>query len=115
MKALLGAYPCDRAALFWSRHRVKVEFYKFANVADAAERDLLCGVASEVAQFVHEHMRVSAERIQRHNDTMLKLPVDEAKRFRKEYLEKEAEHESWCKQKIKAILQRRPPPPFPYC
>ena len=119
MVALRAAYMHDRHALFWARHRAKVEVYKYASlpkdVASSPESQLLLGLTHEVAEFVGTHLPLRVERIKAHNDKMLRLSVPEAKRFRAEYLEKEAQHDSWCRQKIFAILQRRPPPPFPYC
>jgi len=119
MVALRSAYVHDRHALFWARHRAKVDIYKYAELpkdpAQSSETQMLLNLTHEVASFVATHMPVRAERIKAHNDRMLKMPVPEAKRFRQEYLEKEAEHDSWCRQRIFTILQRRPPPPFPYC
>lgn len=115
MVALRGAYYSDRAKLFWARHRVRVEFYKYAAVpAESVDAKQLVGVGREVAKFVDANMKVSVQRIVEHNDTLMKLPVPEAKRFRQRYLEREAEHEAWCKQKVKAMMRRRPAAPYPY-
>lgn len=117
MVALRAAYYHDRHRLFWARHKVKVEIYKYASIPKEAENPetaLLLGVSKEVAQFIETHMKFTVERIIDHNDTMLKLPVAEAKKFRQEYYDKEREHDSWCRGKIRTILDRRPPPPFPY-
>ena len=113
MKAILGAYSSDIAELFWSRHRIKIEIYKYA-AAEGDDRELTIAVGEEVARFVQQHMKIDADRIHEHNETMLRLPVPEAKRFREEYLEREAEHVSWCKQRIKRILAKRPLAPYPY-
>lgn len=163
MVSLRDAYLCDRAQLFWARHRVKVEIYKYqslerhddsngqrlhddddVDVANASDSSvsadervpevgevigtptsapnapssavvLLCQVGNEVAQFVSTHMRVSVQSIVDHNDMLAKLPVNEAKEFRSRYLEREREHVSWCKQKIRRILAKRTLPPYPYC
>ncbi|RNF20763.1 uncharacterized protein Tco025E_03834 [Trypanosoma conorhini] len=114
MKSLRAAYFHDRSKLFWSRHRVLVEFYKYSSETDEEAVRQLVGVGLEVAAFMQHHMRTDVERIIKHNETMLKLPVDRAKKFRADYLLAEKQHDSWCKQKIKAILKRRPPPPYPF-
>jgi polyhydroxyalkanoate synthesis regulator phasin len=75
----------------------------------------LVGVGNEVAVFVAENMKTTVDRIVKHNETMMSLPVSEAKRFRQEFLLREKQHDSWCKQKIKSMMSRRPPPPFPFC
>jgi len=114
MVALRGAFYHDRSSLFWARHRSRVEFLKYAEVRDEESIRQLVGVTFEVADFIREHMQVSVERIIRHNETLMELPVREAKQFRNEYYRREREHDSWCKQKIKAILSRRPSAPYPY-
>lgn len=115
MKALRGAYFHDRSKLFWARHRARLEFYKYATVGDDVSIQQLVGCGNEIGVFMTEHMKMSVERIVQHNETMQALPVEEAKRFRSEYLLREKQHDSWCKQKIKKILDRRPPPPHPFC
>lgn len=114
LKSLREAFYHDRSKLFWARHKARIEFYKFASVEDEQSITQLVGCGNEVAAFIFEHMRVAVERIVKHNEVMLSLPVDEAKRFRAEYMLKEKQHESWCKQKIKTILLRRPPAPYPF-
>ncbi|KAH9577636.1 hypothetical protein LSM04_009761 [Trypanosoma melophagium] len=114
MKSLRSAYFHDRAKLFWSRHRVLVEFYKYSEETNEESIRQLLGVTHEVAAFISHHMRTDVERIIKHNEAMLALPVDKAKRFRSDYLLAEKQHNSWCKQKIKNILNRRPPPPYPF-
>jgi hypothetical protein len=115
LKSLRGAYFHDRSKLFWARHRARLEFYKYTTVEDETSHQQLVGCGREVASFMADHMKMSVDRIIEHNTVMQKLPVEEAKRFRSEYLLRERQHESWCKQKIKAILARRPPPPHPFC
>jgi polyhydroxyalkanoate synthesis regulator phasin len=115
MKALRGAYFHDRSKLFWARHRARLEYYKFATVTDEVAIEQLVGCGKETAVFMAEHMRMSVDRIVKHNEMIQTLPVDEAKRFRTEYLLREKQHDSWCKQKIKVILERRPAPPHPFC
>ncbi len=115
MRSLRDAYYAERSTLFWARHRVRIEFYKFSTADVTAEVQQLVGVGNEIAAFIGEHMKTSVDRIVSHNETMLKLSVREAKRFREEFMRKEHQHESWCKQKIKTILQRRPNPPYPFC
>jgi hypothetical protein len=115
MKALRGAYFHDRSKLFWARHRARLEYYKFATVTDEVAIEQLVGCGNETAVFMAEHMRMSVDRIVKHNEMIQTLPVDEARRFRTEYLLREKQHDSWCKQKIKAILERRPAPPHPFC
>lgn len=115
MKALREAYYHDRSKLFWARHKVRIEFYKYSSVADEIEVAQLVGCGNEVAAFVSEHMRASVDRIVHHNQAMMSLPVSEAKRLRQEYLLREKQHDSWCKQKIKTIMARRPLPPYPFC
>eukprot|EP00796_Vickermania_ingenoplastis_P007993 gene7993-5553_t len=122
LKALRGAYYHDRAKLFWARHRVLLEFYKYAAVeldtaADGGPGEkvlLLLGISDEVAEFIRTYMKTDVGRIVRHNEKLLSLPVVEAKRLRDEYFLAEKQHESWCKQRIREMLQRRPPPPYPF-
>lgn len=114
MKALRAAYFHDRAKLFWARHRVLVEFYKYSKVTEENTISHLIGIGKEVAVFANHYMKMNVERIVRHNEAMMKLPADKAKRFREDYFLHEKQHESWCKQKIKNILDRRPPPPYPF-
>jgi hypothetical protein len=114
MKALRGAYYHDRSKLFWARHRVLVEFYKYSRVADEKDVALLVGIGNEVASFVSEYMKVDVGAIVKHNEKMVALPVAKAKRYREEYLLHEKQHESWCKQKIRQMMDRRPPPPYPF-
>lgn len=141
MKALRGAYYHDRATLFWARHRVLVEFYKYAEVGntvppptsssteegsvDDGNNDArgqeqqqhvvrLLQLVDEVADVVETYMQTDVERIIRHNEAMMKLPVDEAKVFRQQYFTAEKQLDSWCRQRIKAILKKRPPPPYPF-
>ncbi|EPY38236.1 hypothetical protein AGDE_03401 [Angomonas deanei] len=115
MKSLRDAYFHDRAKLFWARHRVLVEMNKYAKCNDENEVKLLVGVADEVAVFISHYMKTDVARIMKYNDMIVNLPVEKAKKFRSEYLLAEKQHESWCKQKIKAILNRRPTPPYPFC
>jgi hypothetical protein len=116
MRSLRGAYYGDRAKLFWARHRVKVEFYKYSGVAAGGPQPAhLVAVGDDVGRFVAEHMAFSMQRVEAHNATLARLPVVEAKRFRAQYLEKEKEHDSWCKQKIRTMLLQRAPPPYPFC
>lgn len=75
----------------------------------------LVNISNECADFIHKYMRVSVDRIVEHNKVMMSLSVSDAKKFRKAYLLREEQHESWCKQKIKQILERRPVAPYPYC
>ncbi|CCW60733.1 unnamed protein product [Phytomonas sp. EM1] len=114
MKSLRNAYFHDRSKLFWARHRVLVEFYKYSKVEDPAVVELLVGLGGEVAAFVEQYMKTDVERIIKHNQKMVSLPVDQAKQYRADYYLHERQHESWCKQKIKAIMNRRPPPPYPF-
>lgn len=138
--AVRGAYYHDRAKLFWARHRIRTEFYKYATIqpsiselgkmmnnnndsgsAAVADNDdddkikSLVAIGNEIGAFVKQHMEFSVQRVVQHNETMEKLPVEEAKRFRQRYLQREEEHESWCKTRIKMIMRRRPPPPYPFC
>ncbi|RNF03930.1 hypothetical protein TraAM80_05456 [Trypanosoma rangeli] len=114
MKSLRAAYFHDRSKLFWSRHRVLVEFYKYSGETDEEAIRQLVGIGLEVAAFIQHHMHTDVERIIKHNEKMLMLSADKAKKFRADYLLAEKQHDSWCKQKIKAILTRRPPPPYPF-
>ncbi|EPY29492.1 hypothetical protein STCU_03980 [Strigomonas culicis] len=114
MRALRAAYFHDRARLFWARHRVLVEMYKYARVTDEEQIRLLVGIGNEIAAFAEHYMKMDVARIVRYNDAMVKLPVEKAKKFRSEYLLSEKQHESWCKQRIRGILERRPPPPYPF-
>jgi hypothetical protein len=113
--ALREAYYYDRAKLFWARHRLKVEMYKYRSLTDEAEIEQCVNIGNEVAKFINLHMKFSVQRIVDHNNAIQKLPVDEAKRFRQRYVEREEQHESWCKSRIKMIMRRRPPPPYPFC
>jgi hypothetical protein len=92
-----------------------VEFYKHSAITHEEDIKQLVNITNEVSHFVGKYMRLSIERIQRHNESILALSVPDAKKFREAYLLREAQHESWCKQKIRDMLQRRPPPPYPYC
>lgn len=167
MKALRAAYFNDRSTLFWARHRVLVEMYKYSPLeayeeveeeeveeeipftadkeqkVENGERDetekevssssssssssrsssfppltsrvqLLVDIAHDVATFIETYMKLDISRIIRHNEKLMSLPVREAKRFREEYFLAEKQHDSWCKQHIKQMLQRRPPPPYPF-
>lgn len=113
--ALRDAYYNDRSRLFWARHKARVEFYKYGSLSNDADLEHAVNVCNEISQFISKYMRVSVERIQKHNESILALSVPDAKKFREAYLLREAQHESWCKQKIRDMLQRRPPPPYPYC
>lgn len=113
--ALREAYYNDRAKLFWARHRVRIEYYKYAETADTEAVAALAAIGEEVAGFVRQHMQFSVQRIVDHNETLARLPVEDAKRFRARFLEREEEHDSWCKTRVKTILRRRPAPPYPYC
>jgi hypothetical protein len=113
--ALREAYYHDRAKLFWARHRARVEYYKYAEVTSAQDAAAAVGIANEVAAFVAHHMRFSVQRVADHNEAIAKLPVEEAKRFRQKYLEREEQHDVWCRTRIREILRRRPAPAFPYC
>ncbi len=115
MKSIRMAYVGDRAGMFWARHRIKVETYKYASVTNDEEIRLLNGIGLEVSRFMNIHMRCDPDRVMEHNRTMMKLSVEDAKKFRQRYLEKEAEHVTWCHQRIRAILDRRPTAPYPYC
>ncbi|KAG5493310.1 hypothetical protein GH5_02053 [Leishmania sp. Ghana 2012 LV757] len=114
MKSLRDAYFHDRSKLFWARHRVLVEFYKYSRVEEEKDVLLLIGVGNEIAHFVAEYMKVDVGAIMDHNEKMQSLPVARAKRYREEYLLHEKQHESWCKQKIRLMMDRRPPPPYPF-
>jgi hypothetical protein len=113
--ALRDAYYHDRAKLFWARHRLKVEMYKYRSVTDEEEIKHLVAIGHEIAKFMDLHMKFSVQRIVDHNETLKKLPVEEAKEFRKRYIEREEQHDSWCKSRIKMMMRRRPPPPYPFC
>ena len=113
--ALRDAYSHDRSRLFWGRHRALLEFHRYAGLQSPTDVSHCLNIGEEVATFVAINMKVNAQRIHEHNEVMMSLPVDQAKRFREQFLVKEAEHESWCKQKVKTILLRRPPPPYPFC
>ena len=113
--SLRDAYYHDRSRLFWARHKARVEFYKHSAITHEEDITQLVNITNEVSHFVGKYMRLSIERIQRHNESILALSVPDAKKFREAYLLREAQHESWCKQKIRDMLQRRPPPPYPYC
>lgn len=116
MKAIQSSYTGDRAGMFWARHRIKVEIYKYSSFpSDCPEYDRLVFISNEVSQFLEQHLAVDVDRINAHNRTLVTLSVADAKRFRREYLSKESEHRSWCMQRIKLLLQKRPPPPYPYC
>lgn len=113
--ALRDAYYHDRSQLFWARHRAKVEIYKYCSLdRDSVDARAALGVADEVATFVGTSMRYSVQRIVDHNALVARLPIPEAKKCRQEFLDREREHDSWCKQRIKTMLRRRPRPPFPY-
>lgn len=114
MRSLRAAYYHDRSKLFWARHRVLVEFYKYAKTEDPKEVDLLVGITNEVGVFVGQYMKTDVERIVKHNEKLLSLPVRQAKEFRQAFFLAEKQHETWCKQRIKAMLERRPPPPYPF-
>lgn len=113
--AIREAYYYDRAKLFWARHRLKVEVYKYRSVTDEQEVKALVAIGGEIARFIDLHMKFSVQRVVDHNEAIQKLPVDEAKKFRLRYLEREEQHEIWCKTKIKMMMRRRPPPPYPFC
>eukprot|EP00758_Cryptobia_borreli_P004583 Tbor_TRINITY_DN4469_c0_g1::TRINITY_DN4469_c0_g1_i2::g.8076::m.8076 len=115
MSALRSAFYHDRSRLFWARHRVRVDYYKYSKTTDDRDKKVLLDVSNEIAVFIEQYMKVSIRRIQEHNDTMMSLSVPDAKKYREAYLLRETQHESWCKQKIRSILDRRPPPPYPYC
>lgn len=114
MKSLRAAYFTDRSKLFWARHRVLVEFYKYSKVEDQNEVDLLVGITNEISTFIAQYMKTDVERIIKHNEKMMSLPVEQAKKFRQEYFLAEKQHETWCKQHIKRMMERRPPPPYPF-
>ncbi|AIN97804.1 hypothetical protein LPMP_203090 [Leishmania panamensis] len=114
MKSLRGAYFHDRSKLFWARHRVLVEFYKYSRVEEEKDVLLLVSIGNEIANFVGEYMKVDIGAIMEHNAKMQSLPVAKAKRYREEYLLHEKQHDSWCKQRIRLIMDRRPPPPYPF-
>nr|CCC90003.1 conserved hypothetical protein [Trypanosoma congolense IL3000] len=114
MKSLRAAYFHDRAKLFWARHRVLLEFYKYSGETSEQVVQQLVSIGLEIAAFIDHHMRTDVERIVKHNEMMLALPVVQAKKFRSDYLLAERQHDSWCKQKIKNIMKRRPPPPYPF-
>ncbi|CBZ30446.1 conserved hypothetical protein [Leishmania mexicana MHOM/GT/2001/U1103] len=114
LKSLRGAYFHDRSKLFWARHRVLVEFYKYSRVEEERDVLLLVGIGNEIATFVAEYMKVDVGAIMEHNEKIQSLPVAKAKRYREEYLLHEKQHESWCKQKIRLMMDRRPPPPYPF-
>ena len=113
--SLRETYYFDRSKLFWARHRLKVEMYKYRSMTDEEEIKQCVNVGNEIAKFINLHMKFSVQRIVDHNETIQKLPVDEAKRFRQKYIQREEEHESWCKSRIKMMMRRRPPPPYPFC
>jgi hypothetical protein len=116
MVALREAYVHDRAKLFWARHRVKVEMHKYASLEPASpDARGAIGIGHEVARFVDGMMRFSVQRVLEHNELVAKLPIKDAKLCRERYLVSEHEHEVWCKQRIRAMLRRRPMPPYPYC
>ncbi|KAG8344012.1 hypothetical protein TRVL_05163 [Trypanosoma vivax] len=114
MKSLRSAYFHDRSKLFWARHRVLVEFYKYSEETNVESVKQLVAIGLEVAAFIDHHMRMDVERVVKHNETMMALPVEKAKKFRSEYLLAEKQHDSWCKQKIRSMMKRRPPPPYPF-
>lgn len=202
MKAIRGAYFNDRSKLFWGRHRVLVEMYKYssldaydalhlspddsddpaiekdefhneggdrdeqmnpyesnktedeeggeteekvthehdspigkkeANDASSYEEGTwnslpslpplpplsskvqhLVDIAHEVAEFIETYMKLDISRIVKHNEKMLTLSPREARRFRDDYFLAEKQHDSWCKQHIKRMLERRPPAPYPF-
>ena len=113
--ALREAYYHDRAKLFWARHRVRVEFYKYSEMADGEAIKNVVAITDEAAAFIKQHMQFSVQRIVDHNATLARLPVEEAKRFQQRFKQREEEHESWCKGRLKLILRRRPQPPYPFC
>ena len=114
LRGLRDAYYHDRSKLFWARHRARLEFYKYASIEDEVQVKQLVGVTYEIAEFIEEHMKTNVDRIVQHNEKMMSLRVSDAKRFREEYLLREKQHDSWCKQKIKLMMKRRPDPPYPY-
>lgn len=201
MKAIRGAYFNDRSKLFWGRHRVLVEMYKYSSLvpydeplspevsedqtmqkdkfhnegADWDEKmktketnktedekegeteervkdeeeiptrkeetnnapsheegarisssspppfpplsskvQLLVDIAEEIAKFMETYMKLDISRIVKHNEKMLTLSPREARRFRDDYFLAEKQHDSWCKQHIKRMLERRPPAPYPF-
>lgn len=89
--------------------------YSQRNSSPSPQHQHLVNLANECADFVDKYMKVSVERIVEHNEVMMSLSVSDAKKFRKAYLLREEQHESWCKQKIRQILDRRPLAPYPYC
>jgi hypothetical protein len=114
LRGLRDAYYHDRSKLFWARHRARIEFYKYASIEDEVQIKQLVGITNEISQFIAEHMKTNVDRIIQHNEKMMSLRVSDAKRFREEYLLREKQHDSWCKQKIKHMMSRRPDPPYPY-
>lgn len=115
MKALWHALSSDRAKMFWSRHRAKVEFYKYSAIPqDSADATLANSVAAECAQFIQANMVVNVEKIRKYNEAMTKMPIEDAKRFREDYFTREREHDAWCRLKMQGILAKRPRPPYPY-
>lgn len=114
MKSLRAAYFNDRSKLFWARHRATVEFYKYAKIEDQKEVDLLVGIANEISVFIGQYMKTDVERIVSHNEKIMTLPVEQAKKFRNDFFLAEKQHETWCKQRIRGMMERRPPPPYPF-
>jgi len=100
--------------MFWARHRIKVELYKYHRRTPPAALPVLLSVADQVAAFVEVYLRPNPERIRSYNEAVSTLPVREAKKYRKDYLEKEREHRVWCRQRLRGLLEQRPPPPYPF-
>jgi hypothetical protein len=113
--ALRDAYYHDRSKLFWARHRLKVEMYKYGALEPSSpEAKHALGIGFEVADFIAKSMRFPVQRVVEHNELVARLPMREAKACRERFLAAEHDHEVWAKQRIKGLLRRRPVAPYPY-
>ena len=113
-KAISVAYGHDRSQLFWARHNVKVEMYKYHQDTPENHVPILLACGAQCAIFIQSYMAPSEERIVAHNRAVKILPLKDAKQYHTEYLKREEDHYVWCRQRLRGMLAQRPPPPFPY-
>ncbi|KNH04698.1 acetylpolyamine aminohydrolase [Perkinsela sp. CCAP 1560/4] len=113
-KAIVLAYGHDHSQLFWARHNVKVEMYKYHPETSSKDVETLLNCGAQCAIFISEYMAPSAERIVAHNRAVSFLALHEAKTYHEEYMKREEDHYVWCRQRLRGILSHRPNPPYPY-
>ena len=113
-QAIRDAYPQDRAQLFWARHKIKLELYKYHKDTPRQDIQSLHRIGLQMATFIREYISPDLEGIKAYNRAVRTLSLREAKLFRQDYLKKEEEHKIWCQQRISGILRQRPLPPYPF-